>query len=171
MESSANRAYPHFSGRYGGMTDLIKLAVRKDEMRTLVRVLCSDGNRGKLALLQICKEMWTIAEAKASSELRAEGSSGSGETAVQGPGVEDGIYDRLSAEHLYQLLYRGYLSLGLTDSAGDSWHRDDVCLDGYSSCDLPCTAYFLDGMNERTFTTVNEICTDIPVISEAQKWD
>ncbi len=105
--------------RYGTLEGLVSLAVEHDELRTLLRVLHSAGPRGQKALLQLSERMKTIADGKTGKSMLQSEPSG-----LKGVPVESGdvgyVLAGLSADHLYQLLYRSYMSLGLVDAAGES---------------------------------------------------
>ena len=101
-------------GRYGGLEDLVSLAVEHDELRTLSRVLHSAGPRGKTALLQLCEKMKTAADDNTASKLLQENQMGS----ERGVEEENIAFQGMTAEHLYHLLYRSYLSLSMSDAAG-----------------------------------------------------
>lgn len=98
--------------RYGSFQALLRLAVEHNELRTLQRVLSSAGPQGTIALWKLCHRMKQAVEEKASLELQGE--SDSKEVAS----LNTGLFDRFTAEHLLQLLYRGYLSLKLNEAAG-----------------------------------------------------
>ena len=103
------------SVRYGGLEDLIGLSVEHNELRTLLRVLHAAGPKGQEALLQLCERMKTAADDKAAGELLKAGEHGNPDRAMEEEGQ---VFARMTAEHLFQLLYRSYLSLGISDAAG-----------------------------------------------------
>ena len=116
----------HLCSRYGDLEDLTCLAVKHDQLRTLIRVLCTAGSSGRLKLLDLSARLREAADARAASELNKEDQGASrglnpgGNETVVGDGDEraEGLYSGLTTEHMYQLLYRCYLSLQITDAAG-----------------------------------------------------
>ena len=105
---------PTLLDRYGSLADLVELSVEHDELRTLSRVLHSAGAKGQMALLQLCERTRRAADDKSAADLlKAELGR-----LDNGRADDSRVFANLSAEHLYQLVYRSYLSLGMSDAAG-----------------------------------------------------